>query len=109
MPIPRRIHRLQQETQRRLAQLPEYRRHYARIATERIMERFYGEPEERVQAIISVVLDALEYDEYRTVLEEIDAATHQDVIVLAEALADFGVLETARLAQHARHGLRFLD
>jgi hypothetical protein len=76
---------------------------------ERIMERFYGEPEERVAPIISVVLDALERDEYRAVLEKIDAAAHEDVAVLAAALSEFGVLETGLIAQQARHRMRFLD
>jgi hypothetical protein len=76
---------------------------------ERIMKTFYGEPEEQVRPIINVVLDALERDEYRTVLEQIDAAEHQDVAVLAVALAEFGVLDTGRIAQQAQHRLRFLD
>jgi hypothetical protein len=101
--------RLQQEINRRLAQVPAYRRGFAHTAMERIMQRFYGEPEEQVRPIINVVLDALERDEYRTVLEQIDAAEHQDVAVLAVALAEFGVLETGRIAQQAQHRLRFLD
>jgi hypothetical protein len=101
--------RLQQEINRRLAQVPAYRRGFAHTAMERIMQRFYGEPEEQVRPIINVVLDALERDEYRTVLEQIDAAEHQDVAVLALALAEFGVLDTGRIAQQAQHRLRFLD
>jgi len=101
--------RLQQEINRRLAQMPAHRRGFAHTAMEKIMQRFYGEPEEQVRPIINVVLDALERDEYRTVLEQIDAAQHQDVAVLAVALAEFGVLETGRIVQHAHHRLRFLD
>jgi hypothetical protein len=101
--------RLQQEINRRLAQMPAYRRGFAHTAMEKIMQRFYGEPEEQVRPIINVVLDALERDEYRTVLEQIDAAAHQDVAVLAVALAEFGVLETGRIVQQAHHRLRFLD
>jgi hypothetical protein len=101
--------RLQQDINRRLAQLPEHRRGFAHTAMERIMQRFYGEPEDQVRPIINVVLDALERDEYRTVLEQLDAAEHQDVGVLATALAEFGVLETGRIVQQAHHRLRFLD
>jgi hypothetical protein len=101
--------RLQQEINRRVETFPAYRRGFAHTAMERIMQRFYGEPEEQVRPIINVVLDALERDEYRTVLEQIDAAQHQDVAVLATALAEFGVLETGRIAQQAQHRLRFLD
>jgi hypothetical protein len=101
--------RLQQEINRRLAQVPAHRRGFAHAAMEHIMQRFYGEPEERVRPIINVVLDALERDQCRTVLEQIDAAEHQDVAVLAVALAEFGVLDTGRIAQQANRRLRFLD
>jgi len=101
--------RLQQEINRRLERLPAYRRKFAHTAMERIMQRFYGEPEDQVRPIISVVLEALERDEYRTVLEQIDAAEHGDVGVLASALSEFGVLETGRIAQQAIHRLHFLD
>ena len=101
--------RLQQEINRRLAQVPEFRREFARTAIARILKRHYDEPEEEVRAIVNVVLDAVEHDEYRIVLEQIDAAEHQDVAVLAAALAEFGVLDTGRIAQQAQHRLRFLD
>lgn len=100
--------RLQQEINRRVEKLPAYRRQFAHSAMEKIMQRFYGEPEEQVRPIINVVLDALERDEYRTVLEAIDAAQHQDVAVLAAALGEFGVLDTGRIAHQAQHRLRFL-
>ena len=66
-------------------------------------------PKEKVRPLINVVLDALERDEYRTVLEQIDAAQDQDVAMLAIALAEFGVLETALIAKQAQNRLRFLD
>jgi hypothetical protein len=55
--------RVQREINLRLAKLPENRREYAKRAIERIMLQFYGEKEERIHPIISVVLDALERDE----------------------------------------------
>lgn len=57
--------RLQQDTNRRLEKLPEHRRRFAEAAIQRIMLRLYNEPGERVRPIISVVLDAVERDEYR--------------------------------------------
>jgi hypothetical protein len=101
--------RVQQEINRRLAELPEYRRDFARRAMERIMLRFYEQPEERIQPIVSVVLDALERDEYWQVLDKINAARHGDVGVLADALHDFGVLELAMVGQQARRRLEILD
>jgi hypothetical protein len=89
--------------------MPENRREYARRAIERIMQRFYDESEERIRPIISVVLDALERDEYWQVLDRIDRARHEDVSILAEALHDFGVLELSMVAHQARRRIAVLD
>ena len=101
--------RLQQDINRSLEKVPEYRREFARRAIERIMQRFYDESEERVRPIISVVLDALERDEYWQVLDRIDHARHEDVGRLAEALHEFGVLELSMVAQQARRRCAVLD
>jgi len=101
--------RLQQDINRSLEKVPEYRREFARRAIERIMQRFYDESEERIRPIISVVLDALERDEYWQVLDRIDRARHEDVSVLAEALHEFGVLELSMVARQARSRLAVLN
>lgn len=101
--------RLQQDINRSLERIPEYRREFAGRAIERIMQRFYEESEERIRPIIAVVLDALERDEYWQVLDRIDRAKHEDVGVLAQALHDFGVLELSMVAQQARRRLAVLD
>jgi hypothetical protein len=101
--------RVQQEINRRLAALPEHRREFARKAMERIMTRFYGQPDERIQPIVSVVLDALERDDYWQVLDKINDARHADLGVLADALHEFGVLELAMVGQQARRRLAVLD
>jgi len=101
--------RVQQEINRRLAELPEHRRDFARRSMERIMLRFYDQSEERIQPIVSVVLDALERDEYWQVVEKINTAGHGDVSVLADALHEFGILELATVGQRARRRLKILD
>jgi Histidine kinase-, DNA gyrase B-, and HSP90-like ATPase len=101
--------RVQQDINRRLARMPEYRREFAHRAIERIMQKFYDEPEDRIRPIISVVLDALERDEYRQVLERIHEARTGDVALFAEALRDFGLVELGLIAQQSRYRLRLLD
>jgi len=101
--------RLQQQINRSLERMPEHRREFARRAIERIMLRFYDETEERITPIVSVVLEALEHDEYWQVLDRVDKARHQDVGMLAQALHDFGVLELSAIAQQARRRLTILD
>jgi hypothetical protein len=101
--------RLKLEIDRSLERIPEYRREYARRAIERIMQHFYDESEERIRPIISVVLDALERDEYWQVLDRLDQARHEDVAALAQALHDFGVLELSMVAQQTKRRLDLLD
>ncbi|MBL8296556.1 MAG: hypothetical protein JNN08_32225 [Bryobacterales bacterium] len=101
--------RLQHEINRSLEKMPEYRREFARRAIKRIMQRFYDQPEERIRPIVSVVLDALEHDEYWQVLERIDKARLEDVGALAEALRDFGLVELGMVARQAHRRLLVLD
>ncbi len=101
--------RLQQEINKSLEKVPEYRREFARRAIERIMQRFYDEPEERIRPIISVVLEALEHDEYWQVIDQIDRAKHEHVTAFAEALHTFGLLELSMIAQQAKRRLTVLE
>lgn len=101
--------RLKQQLNRRLAQLPENRRQAAEEAINRVLQRFYGESEERIEAVVSVMLDAFERDEYWAVLQKIDKATHLDVAQFAEALGEFGLVDLAVMGHQARNRLSFLD
>lgn len=101
--------RLKKQLNQRLAALPEHRREYARLAIEKVLKRFLGESDERIATVANVVLDALERDEYWQVLEHIDKARHGDIEKFADALAEFGLVEIAVMAQQATNRLRFLD
>src|SRR5262249_21123355 len=101
--------RLQQDVNRQLEKLPEHRRRFAQLAIQRILLKLYNEPEERVRPIISVVLDAVERDEYRVILEKIYEASRSDVSAFADALSDFGLLELSMIAQQAGVRMEFLE
>ena len=101
--------RLQREINRRLEKLPEHRRAFAQAAIERVLSKFYWDREDRRKAIAEVVLDALEHDEYWTVLHRIHEARDNDVCVFADALGQFGLLDLALIAQRATYRLTFLD
>jgi len=68
--------RLSQEHARRLAKLPEHRRAFAEAALARLLDKFYAERQDRIDTVASVVLDAMERDEYWQVLKTIDEARH---------------------------------
>jgi hypothetical protein len=101
--------RLQQQLNARLSKLPEYRQRYARLALEKVMKRFYGESEERIETVASVVLDALEKDEYWSILQHIDDSPSGDIEALAVALAEFGLVDMAQMANQTRSRLQLLD
>ena len=101
--------RLNQEITRRLAKLPEHRRAFAETAIGKLLVKFYGERQDRIDTVASVILDAMERDDYWQVLQKIDAARHGDVANFAEALESFGLVELTLMAERARARLRFLD
>lgn len=101
--------RLQKMFNKKLSQLPEHKRRFAESALENVLRRFYHEKIERISAIISVVLDGIEKDEYWTVLKNIEKAKNTDIHQFAEALADFGLVDMIMITTQAKNRLKFLD
>jgi hypothetical protein len=73
------------------------------------MKRFYGESEEKVETVASVILDAFEKDEYWLVLKQIDESKGGDVESFASALEVFELLDMALMANQAKSRLKVLD
>lgn len=101
--------RLQRAVQARLAELPEHKRHFADRAIKRILDKYYGEPESKVEPIVYVLLEALERSDYRTLLEHIADSRPRDVAAIADGLSDFGLAEMAWLVEQAQARSLFLD
>ncbi|MCW7491961.1 ATP-binding protein [Leptospira sp. 2 VSF19] len=101
--------RIQKKINSQLQKLPENRREYAKKTLERILQRFSYENDERINTIISVILDALEYDEYWLVIQNIESAQKGDIFKLADALSEFGLIDMANIAIQAKRRLKLLD
>lgn len=101
--------RLQKKINKRLATLPEHKRDFADAALSKLLRKYFGDSEDRLETVVNVVLDALERDDYYDVLHRIDEAQHSDVARFAEALDEFGLVDLAQIAQQAQQRLRFLD
>jgi hypothetical protein len=101
--------RLQLQIERELAKLPEHRREAARLTLDRVLKKLYGESQDRIETIISVVIEAFERDEYWVVIQNIEQADHQDVEAFADALTKFGLMDMASMAQQASRRLKILD
>jgi hypothetical protein len=94
--------RHQKTINHKLEKLPEYKRQFANRALERVFQRFYSEDEEKFGSIISVVLDALEYEPYWLVIQKLDSAKIGQVEALADALIEFGIADLSVVGP-ARH------
>ena len=101
--------RLQKTIRARLAELPEHKRHFADRAIKKILDKYYGEPESKVEPIVYVLLEALERSDYRTLLEHIADSRPRDVAAIADGLNDFGLAEMAWLVEQALARSIFLD
>ena len=101
--------RLTLQQQRRLAELPENRRTLAEQTLAKVLQRLFYDSPERVDVVVSLVLDAFERDDYWVVFEKLDSSTRTDVAVLAGVLDEFGLVDLAVIGQQARRRLEFLD
>jgi hypothetical protein len=103
--------RWKQQMERRLVNVPEYRRGIIEQRMNRLISRAYqeGEKEERISTLVDLVLDALEHDEYWTVCNELHDAERVDVMHLADALLEFGLCDLAFMGRQAKGRLDFLS
>jgi len=101
--------RLQKKINAGLEKLPEFRRVFASKALDKIMLKFFGDNEEKIATIISVMLDTFEKDDYWIVIDNIEKSADQDVSTLAIALSEFGLIDIALMAQQATKRLKLID
>lgn len=100
--------RLQKAVKERLAKLPEFKRQFAERAIKRVLDKFYGEPESKIEPMVFVLLEALERSDYRALMEHIAEASRGEISALADALAEFGLADMAHLVQQAEARSIFL-
>lgn len=103
--------RFSKELKQRLENVPGPRRGILEERLTRFMQRAYqeGEKMERIEPLATLVLDALEKDEYWTVCQHVGEAERQDVFQFAEALSEFGLCDLALMGSQAKRRLEFLD
>lgn len=101
--------RKQKKINELLTKVPEHRRPFAEKALDKVLRRYYADSDEKIDVLISLVLEAFEKDEYWSVCQKIEDAHHADIVTLADALKEFGVADLAYMGEQARRRLRFLD
>lgn len=101
--------RLQKQIDAELAKLPEHRRQIAERYLQRVLAKFYNEPDDKLTVIVNLCLEALEVDEYYAVVQNLEQAEKADVVTFAAALEDFGLTDMAFMMRQALRRTQFLD
>ncbi len=101
--------RMQKRINEKLKTFPEYKREFAKISLERVLNEFYSEPEYKINNIINVMLEAIEKDEYYRVIEEVNKTKRGDIIELSEALSKFGLADMTAILGQAINRIKFID
>ena len=101
--------RYQRKINKELAKLPEFKKPFAKNALHKTLEKFYGESEERINTVISVMVSAMEKDHYWDIVSNIQDTENKDIEKFADALSEFGLLEMSIVTSQAVNRLRYLD
>lgn len=101
--------RYQRKINKELEKLPDFKQPFAKKALYKVLEKFYGETEERINTVISVMVSAMEKDHYWDIVQNIEDTRTGDVEKFADALSEFGFLEMSIISSQAINRLRFLD
>lgn len=101
--------RLQKHLNKELQKLPEFKRDFARKAVEQALRKFYDLPSDKIEALVGFILNAIDRDDYYFVLKMLDEAKYSEVSMLAEALAEFGLVELTRTKQSLAARFSFLE
>ena len=101
--------RYKQRIDRELQKLPEYKRRFAEKSLQKVLEKFYDESDDKINTIISVMIDAMEKDYYWNIIENIESTRDGDIEKFADALSDFGFFEMSIVTNQAISRSKFLD
>ncbi len=101
--------RMKKSVDQGLEKLPAYRRDFARKVLDKVLRKFYGESESRVSAVISLLLESFEKNDYCMVMENLEASSHLAVGEMADAFSKFGLLDLAMMGQQSTHRLAILN
>lgn len=100
--------RYQHKINKELEKLPEHRREFTEKKLYKIIEKFYGESEDKINTIISVVIDTLEKDYYWSLIQDINATDDSDIGKIATILSDLALNELAIVAEQVKYRLNIL-
>ncbi len=92
-----------------LQQLPTHKREFAKRSLDKVLKSYYNESDEKINTIISVVLDTIEKDEYHEVLSNIEHSSTKKTKDFAKALSQFGTVESSLVGGQTKNRSTFLE
>lgn len=101
--------RLKKKINKGLERLPEYRRAFAKKALDKVLLKFFGESEEKVGTVISVLLETFEKDDYSVVLDNLEKNKTAAAEKRSDSLVDFGQIDRAMMIQQAQNRMKVVD
>ncbi len=101
--------RIKSKLKRKLNSVPLHKQAFANETFEKVLQKFYNEPEDKIETILSVVLDTLIQDEYQAVLKKIEKSADKKAPALGATLSDFGQLELLAQTEQAKNRSNFID
>ncbi len=94
--------RLKKKYYKTIELLPQYKQDFAKKSLENVLNKYFGD-DERVDTVISVIMEALQKDEYWTIIDKLDKSDDSDVSLLADMLDEFGLVEVALISKQANN------
>lgn len=101
--------KLKRRVSKGLLKLPEHKRALAKKSLEQVMLRFFGEPEEKIATVISVVLGAFEKDDYHFTVSQIEKSKTKSTPTHIKSFVNFGTVDNAIMARQAQSRLTFIE
>ncbi len=101
--------RVQKKLNEKIQKLPEYKRDFAEKEIQKVLAKFYDQSEDKIDVIVSFVIDAIEKDEYYHLLKKLENAKDLEVGILAGILDEYGILETGLILRQINVRYTILD
>lgn len=89
--------------------LPSHRKAHAMQFFDRVLKKFYGESESKVVSIVSILLDAMEQDDYWLVMQDLAESRGHEMAKVADAFSNFGLMDIALISQQSTQRLKVLQ
>lgn len=103
--------KLEREINKQVEKLPEYKRQRALKLIDKVLTGLSDgrHSEQQIKNIIAVTISALENDDYYEIVEKLAESNETNIVIFADILKEFGLLDITMIVSQATARLRFLE